>query len=100
MKECRYPGLLYSLLEERVGTDLEIVCKDGSFSCHAVMLAVSEQWWRNLLEPSEQSIGTFKFKIRHFTKVLRAFSLFIMEKSLFFATNSNFLMPISFDPKS
>ena len=59
MKECRYPGLLYSLLEERVGTDLEIVCKDGSFSCHAVMLAVSEQWWRNLLEPSEQSIGTF-----------------------------------------
>ena len=64
--ECRYPDLLYNLLEEKVGTDLQLVCRDGSFSCHAVMLAVSDLWWTSLLDLSEQSeqcLGIFWFII-------------------------------------
>jgi hypothetical protein len=32
-------------LEGREMTDVEVVCEDGTLTCHAVMLAAASRWW-------------------------------------------------------
>jgi len=32
-------------LEGKEMTDVEVVCEDGTLTCHAVMLAAASKWW-------------------------------------------------------
>jgi hypothetical protein len=32
-------------LEGKEMTDVEVVCEDGTLTCHAVMLAAASRWW-------------------------------------------------------
>ena len=53
-----YLRLLGDLLEEEVGTDLEVICGDGLVTCHAVMLVAAGSWWPDLLQPCRSYTGT------------------------------------------
>ena len=45
----KYLPELSGLLAGRVGTDLELVCRDGAVACHAVMLVATGSWWNQIL---------------------------------------------------